>query len=360
LIKESEVSSFASVGARGFLAMLDLERLVDRSHDFDRLILSRESNSWSPLDRRYLDFEASFDLKERPLIDEGAFACLAAPIVANRLRDPKDRVRFINKIAWIRFSNLLYGEQGALNLSASLCAMLRDQGAQEFAANQTREEARHVTAFARYIKVRWGRPAPIIPALKDFLFEIINSDDVSKKIIGMQVMVEGLAMGSLGGLYRTLLDPLGKRLVQLVMTDEATHHRFGKLWAEQTMPNLVASERRSLEEWTSHCLRDFIVKMNPPFELYVLSRDFGIDPLLAAQEIEEVSRSKLVDTALGTREIFGVLTRSLLAFGLLNDASYSAYQKFVEAGDSADLEAGYEEAIREGLAFLRGVSGEST
>ena len=61
------------------------------------------------------------------------------------------------------FSSILHGEQGALNLSASLCHVLYDQGAQEYAANQTREEARHVTAFAKYIKARWGRPVPLQP-----------------------------------------------------------------------------------------------------------------------------------------------------------------------------------------------------
>src|SRR3546814_14745152 len=64
------------------------------------------------------------------------------------------------------FSSILHGEQGALNLSASLCHVLKDQGAQEYAANQTREEARHVTAFARYIKARWGRPVECGPLLK--------------------------------------------------------------------------------------------------------------------------------------------------------------------------------------------------
>ena len=73
------------------------------------------------------------------------------------------------------FSSILHGEQGALNLSASLCHVLKDQGAQEYAANQTREEARHVTAFAKYIKARWGRPVECGPVLKALLVEIIGS-----------------------------------------------------------------------------------------------------------------------------------------------------------------------------------------
>ena len=75
--------------------------------------------------------------------------------------------------------------------------MLYDQGAQEYAANQTREEARHVTAFAKYIKARWGRrPSLRARCLQNLLVEIIGSPEVYKKIVGMQMLVEGLAMGA--------------------------------------------------------------------------------------------------------------------------------------------------------------------
>ena len=80
--------------------------------------------------------------------------------------------------------------------------MLYDQGAQEYAANQTREEARHVTAFAKYIKARWGRPVHCGPVLKDLLVEIIGAPEVYKKIIGMQMLVEGLAMGAFATGYQ--------------------------------------------------------------------------------------------------------------------------------------------------------------
>ena len=134
------------------------------------------------------------------------------------------------------FSSILHGEQGALNLSASLCHVLKDQGAQEYAANQTREEARHVTAFAKYIKSRWGRPVPCGAALKALLIEIIESPAVYKKIIGMQMLVEGLAMGAFANGFRYNRDPLARKLFQLVMTDEAFHHKFGKIWADKTIP----------------------------------------------------------------------------------------------------------------------------
>ncbi len=131
--------------------------------------------------------------------------------------------------------------------------MLWDQGAQEYAANQTREEARHVTAFAKYIKARWGRPGPCGAALKQLLVEIIEAPEVYKKIIGMQMLVEGLAMGAFSNGYRNNRDPLAKKLFQLVMTDEAFHHKFGKIWADRTVPQLTEAERNIVEDWAAHC-----------------------------------------------------------------------------------------------------------
>src|SRR5581483_2547677 len=155
----------------------------------------------------------------------------------------KRRIAFINYMEHRSFSSILHGEQGALNLSASLCHVLYDQGAQEYAANQTREEARHVTAFAKYVKARWGRPTECGQALKELLVEIIEAPEVYKKIVGMQMLVEGLAMGAFAHGFKHNRDPVAKKLFQLVMTDEAFHHKFGKIWADRTIPKLTPAER---------------------------------------------------------------------------------------------------------------------
>src|SRR4029078_5805387 len=101
---------------------------------------------------------------------------------------------------------------------------LSTRGTKESPATQTREEARHVTAFAKYVKARWGRPGECGAALKALLIEIIETPEVYKKLIGMQMLVEGLAMGAFSHGYRYNRDPVARRLFQLVMTDEAFHH----------------------------------------------------------------------------------------------------------------------------------------
>lgn len=210
---------YDAVAPDDFVSMLELDRYNNRSTAFDKIISATHDHFWDPLDKAYIDFDEPFDMENQALVPEDLVIALSTDYVSNHLSDPKQRIRFINQSVLRSFSSILHGEQGALNLSASLCHVLKDQGAQEYAANQTREEARHVTAFAKYIKARWGRPVECGPALKTLLVEIIGAPEVYKKIIGMQMLVEGLAMGAFATFYTKINDPLGKKMLQLVMTD---------------------------------------------------------------------------------------------------------------------------------------------
>ena len=233
---------YDAVAPDDFESMLELDRYNARSTAFDKIISATHDHFWDPLDKKYIDFDDPFDMENEMLLPEDMIISLSTDYVSNHLSDWKTRVRFANQSALRSFSSILHGEQGALNLSASLCHVLKDQGAQEYAANQTREEARHVTAFAKYIKARWGRPIECSKVLQDLLVDIIGSPEVYKKIIGMQMLVEGLAMGAFATFYQKLNDPLGRQLMQLVMTDEAFHHKFGKIWADRTVPRLTPEE----------------------------------------------------------------------------------------------------------------------
>src|ERR1700736_6554710 len=187
---------YGAVAPDDFESMLTLDRYGNRSTAFDKIISATHDHFWDPLDPKYIDFTTPFDLANVAMVPDHHVMAMRVPYVQEHFADPKEKIRFINHMQLWGFSSILHGEQGALNLSASLCHVLYDQGAQEYAANQTREEARHVTAFAKYIKARWGRPAQCSPVLQNLLVEIISSPEVYKKIVGMQMLVEGLAMGA--------------------------------------------------------------------------------------------------------------------------------------------------------------------
>jgi hypothetical protein len=350
---------YEAVSPDDFESMLDLDRYGSRSTAFDKIISATHDHFWDPLDKKYIDFDEPFDMENEALLPEDMVAALRTKYVSDALSDPKERIRFINQQALRSFSSILHGEQGALNLSASLCHVLYDQGAQEYAANQTREEARHVTAFAKYIKSRWGRPAKCSPVLQTLLTEIIASPEVYKKIVGMQMLVEGLAMGAFATFYQKLNDPLGRKLMQLVMTDEAFHHKFGKIWADRTVPHLSPEEHNIIEDWAAHCFQVLLFNLVAPSEQRDLYEMFGLDPDRVIAEFAEVAtdEARRSDMREATN-IFRVLIKTLLNAGIITDrtrAFYGIYVDMDELKSEGDVMVG--DAIAEdGIAFLKTIN----
>ena len=147
---------YDAVAPDDFESMIELDRYEKRSTAFDKIISATHDHFWDPLDKKYIDFDEPFDMEHVALMPDDQIFALQVPYVRERLEKTGRKVAFVNEMTRWSFSSILHGEQGALNLSASLCHVLKDQGAQEYAANQTREEARHVTAFSRSSCGRWA------------------------------------------------------------------------------------------------------------------------------------------------------------------------------------------------------------
>src|SRR6202161_1011910 len=350
---------YGAVAPDDFESMLDLDRYNARSTAFDKIISATHDHFWDPLDKAYIDFDEPFDMENQALLPEEMVGALHTKYVSDILSDPKTRTRFINQKTLRSFSSILHGEQGALNLSASLCHVLYDQGAQEYAANQTREEARHVTAFAQYIKARWGRPTACSPALQKLLVEIISAPEVYKKIIGMQMLVEGLAMGAFATFYQKMNDPLGRKLMQLGMTDEAFHHKFGKIWADRTVPHLNPEEHNIIEDWAAHCFQTLLFNLVAPSEHRDLYEEFGMDPDRVIQEFAEIAtdENRREDMKEATN-IFRVLIKPLLNAGIITDrtrAFYGMYVDMDELKNEGDRMVG-DDIAEDGIRYLQAIN----
>jgi hypothetical protein len=350
---------YDAVAPDDFESMLELDRYNARSTAFDKIISATHDHFWDPLDARYIDFSEPFDMENTMILPERFVGALQLDYVKDILKTEKQRVAFANASALRTFSSILHGEQGALNLSASLCHVLKDQGAQEYAANQTREEARHVTAFAKYIKARWGRPVECGPILKDLLVDIIGSPEVYKKIIGMQMLVEGLAMGAFATIYNDTNDPLAKKLTQLVMTDEAFHHKFGKIWADRTIPHLSEKEHEVIEMWAAHCFQTLLFNLVAPTQNVGLYEEFGLDPNRVIEEMgklinDETRREDMKEAT----NIFRVLVKTLLNAGIITDRTkgfYSMYVDIDELKNEGDKMVG-DDIAEEGIAYLQEIN----
>ena len=350
---------YDAVAPDDFESMLELDRYNNRSTAFDKIISATHDHFWDPLDKKYIDFDEPWDMDNQPLVPEELNVALQTEYVSNHLNTPSLRAQFINKSLLRSFSSILHGEQGALNLSASLCHVLLDQGAQEYAANQTREEARHVTAFAKYIKARGGRPVECTQVLQTLLVDIIGSPEVYKKIIGMQMLVEGLAMGAFATFYQKLNDPLGRKLMQLVMTDEAFHHKFGKIWADRTIPKLSPQEHEIIEDWAAHCFQVLLFNLVSPSEQRDLYEEFGLDPdrVLAEIQLLATDEARREDMKESTN-IFRVLIKTLLNAGIITDrtrAFYGMYVDMDELKNEGDRMVG-DDIAEEGIVYLQAIN----
>jgi hypothetical protein len=348
---------YDSVDRDDFASMIDVDRYGERTGAFDKIIASTHDHFWDPTDPVYLDFTQPFDLREQTLVPRSMIVELNCA-VADRL-DEGQQIRMANENTRFMLSSILHGEQGALSLSASLCMILRDPGAQEYAANQTREEARHVTGFAKYIEARWGSPLPVGQTLKNLMTELVLAPEVYKKLIGMQMLIEGLAMGAFATLHARTADPLLRRLVQMVMTDEAFHHKFGKIWADRTVPKLTEAEHEKVEEWAAQCFQTLLFNLVNAEQKQMIYGEFGLDwqwvRAAVMESFTDVDRRRLMTES---TNIFRVLIKTLLKSGIITERTKPTYAMWV---DMDELERESDEVVgtdvaEEGIAYLRDIN----
>jgi hypothetical protein len=348
--------AYEAVAPDDFAAMLAVERYGRRSDAFDAIIGATHDHFWDPFNPAYLDFSQPFNLAREPVVALERFPELNCAATAQL--DGGQKIRLANEIQRWNLSNILHGEQGALSLSASLCDILLDPGAQEYAANQTREEARHVAAFGRYIQVRWGTPYPVGQLLGDFLSDIVATPLVYKKLIGMQMLLEGLAMGAFANLHAHARDPLLKRLVQLVMTDEAFHHKFGKIWADRTLPNLSPDEHERVEDWAAQVFQTLLFNLSSIAQRGYIYEKFGLDPTVLRDSVREAFSGGRKRAMRESTNVFRVLVKTLFKAGIVTERTIHVYGAWL---DTEALQAEGDQMVgdaiaAEGIEYLREIN----
>ena len=151
--------------------------------------------------------------------------------------------------AW-SFSQFLHGEQGALVCAAKIVEVVPDMDAKFYAATQTMDEARHVEAFSRFLHEKIGMVYPINSNLTALLADTLNDSRWDMPYLGMQVLIEGLALAAFG-VQRDLAPEgsLAKQLLAYVMQDEARHVAFGRISLKDYYSALTDAERNEREEF---------------------------------------------------------------------------------------------------------------
>jgi len=166
-------------------------------------------------------------------------------------------------------------------------------------------------------------------------------------------------MGAFATFHTKSHDPLLRRLTQLVMTDEAFHHKFGKIWADRTVPKLSPEEHERVEDWAAQCFQTLLFNLVAPSQKGVIYAQFGLDPdwvqaAVAEAITDEYRRERMAEST----DIFRVLIKTLLSAGIITARTAPFYAQYVNM-DELRMEGDYmvgDAIAEEGIAYLKGIN----
>jgi hypothetical protein len=171
-------------------------------------------------------------------------------------------------------SQFMHGEQGALLCTARIVETVPWIDAKYYAATQVMDEARHVEVFARYLDEKLGSQYRINPNLEGILDEILGDPRWDIAYLGMQIMVEGLALAAFGMMHQLTTEPLLKKMLRYVMSDEARHVAFGVLSLQEYYTGLTDAELRERQEFAFEVAR----RLQRRFAHAEMWERMGVDP----------------------------------------------------------------------------------
>jgi hypothetical protein len=203
-----------------------------------------------------LPWDTNVDL-EAPLGAEQMLPLFGSDIY-NKMNERERSHLNIETFSWV-LSQFLHGEQGALLATAQLVDSVQDLDSKLYAASQVVDEARHVDVYNRYVHSKVGFSYPVNKNLKTLLDMILKDSRWDMKFLGMQIMVEGLALAAFALIRNNTQEPLLRELTAYVMGDEARHVAFGVLslrdyYREQ--PESVKREREDFVYEAARLMRD--------------------------------------------------------------------------------------------------------
>lgn len=184
-------------------------------------------------------------------------------------------------LVW-QLSQFMHGEQGALVATAKIVETVPWIDAKYYASTQVMDEARHVEVFAQYLDTKLEGTYPINVHLRHLLDDIINDSRWDMTYLGMQIMVEGLALAAFGFLHMMIEEPLLKKLLRYVMSDEARHVAFGVLTLQEVYQELTLAEIRERQEFAFEAavrMRDRFLRQEVWHRMGVTD----IEPIIKAQ-----------------------------------------------------------------------------
>ena len=276
-----------------------------------------------------LNWDGSIDLDWSKAISKGE-APVKAELLA-RMEGPlaalpeEERLEYMwHDTAW-QLSQFLHGEQGALLVASQLVSCAPTYQAKLYAASQTFDEARHVEVFARYLRHVSGVEYPVNKNLKALIDKILSDPRWDLKFIGMQIIIEGLALAAFQTTKETSNCPLLRSLVHYIIRDEARHVTFGVNYLEDFLKTLSEEEvedRAMFAYEACVVMRDRIINTELPARWFGISEE-EIIAMVVNDETQDMFTNLLFSRVMPNLNRIGLLTDKVLPlYEKLNLTSY--------------------------------------
>ncbi len=246
--------------------------------------------------------------------------------------------RIAVKLNAFMLSQVLHGEQGALMVASQLVNAVPHMDGKFYAATQTVDEARHVEVFSRYVG-KLDTVYPIDPVLRRILDAILSTDDWPKKAVGMQVVLEGLALATFRNMRRITEEPLLKEILRNVTHDEARHTAYGIKYLQHVVPTLAERELHELEDFAFETARQLIDQRSGGFGRSILAifAGEGVDVgagiaelLRRREEIKEILVKARQQVGFDADPLRGFVMPTLAKIGLYGERVAPRYQDLIE------------------------------
>ena len=194
-----------------------------------------------------IDWSQDLDPENPQLLPDESVSIFGSDVWNRLTRQEKAKVRR-HLQAW-QLSQFLHGEQGALVCTAKIVQQVPSIDAKFYAATQVMDEARHVESYSRLLHEKFELAYPITPTLKKLLEDVLSDSRWDITYLGMQVLIEGLALAAFASIRDLAKNPLAAAVNAYVMQDEARHVAFGRLALRDYYPQLTQKERDEREEF---------------------------------------------------------------------------------------------------------------
>jgi hypothetical protein len=228
--------------------------------------------------------------------------------------------------AWDEFthlcSQLLHGEQAALQLCGQLTNACPTMDAKWYAGSQVIDEVRHVEAFSKFLSRKMGAIHPIDPTLKVLLDKLLEAPTWKTKTLGMQCLFEGMAVGIMDLVQRTTRHPLIQEMIRRIHQDEARHAAFGILSMRRVVQESTPEELQEMEDFAFNVLET----LNANQQLDMLStvgRKYDLDP----ESVVQIMHSTPEWWTINSESYMHMVIPNLARLGLVTERTEPKYRE---------------------------------